>query len=331
MRDHWITADGLMIHAVTWEPSPRGFGVARPESSRSSDAKQPDPLLLVHGLGANTVTWEPVAQQLADATGARVTAIDLPGFGRTPVGEGGATVGRAGRLVSAVLEQRGPAVVFGNSMGGSIAVGVAARRPDLVRKLVLVDPAVPRVASIRDSWVVTMRFSPMLVEWLGRLVIAARLRALGPEGLVDANLDWSVSDTSRVDPELRNKLIALADERNNQPETVIAYSNAARSLIRYLWHTMAADIAEVRCPTLVVQGALDRLVPLSSITALGERRPDFTIEVLDDTGHAPQIETPDRFLAVVVPWLHRLASRNRNSSGFATPNSSAIAPAAGGG
>ncbi|MGH9027421.1 MAG: alpha/beta fold hydrolase, partial [Acidimicrobiia bacterium] len=102
MRDHWITADGLMVHAVTWDPPPptRRAGVTPGAVGDRGNAKAPDPLLLVHGLGANTVTWEPVGQPLADRTGAPVTAIDLPGFGRTPLGEGGATVGRAGRLVT---------------------------------------------------------------------------------------------------------------------------------------------------------------------------------------------------------------------------------------
>jgi pimeloyl-ACP methyl ester carboxylesterase len=331
MHDHWICADGILAHAVTWDPPAHPFGVAPGPIRARGDAKQPDPLLLLHGLGANTITWEPVAGALAERTGASVTAIDLPGFGRTPIRECGGTVGRGGRLVISLLEETGPAVLVGNSMGGAISVGVAARRPDLVRGLVLVDPAVPRVGSWRDTWVVTMRFSPLLVDWMGRLVITARTRTLGPQALVDANLDWSVSDRNRVDPEIRRRLIALASERHGQRDTVMAYSHAARSLIRYLWHHMPADLAAIECPTLIVHGALDRLVPLSSIKALAEKRPDFTLEVLDDVAHAPQLEAPDRFLDVVVPWLTAPpdASAFQDGASITSGDAKTITPAAG--
>jgi pimeloyl-ACP methyl ester carboxylesterase len=196
---------------------------------------------------------------------------------------------------------------------------------------VLVDPAVPRSAGWRDTWVVTMRFSPLLVEWMGQLVIAARIRTLGAEALVDANLDWSVSDRNRVDPEIRRRLIELATQRQGQNQTVTAYSHAARSLIRYLWHRMPADLAAIECPTLIGHGALDRLVPLSSINALVDKRSDFTLEVLDDVAHAPQLEAPDRFVDVVVPWLTASSDALASQDGALTTSGDAkvITPAAG--
>jgi len=59
----------------------------------------------------------------------------------------------------------------------------------------------------------------------------------------------------------------------------------------------------VQCPTLIVHGVLDRLVPVSSARAVAARHPEFALEVIDDCGHAPQLEVPDQFLAAVVPWL----------------------------
>jgi pimeloyl-ACP methyl ester carboxylesterase len=93
---------------------------------------------------------------------------------------------------------------------------------------------------------------------------------------------------------------------------------------------MPADLEAVRCPTLVVHGDLDRLVPLASVDALRELRPDFTIEIFDDVGHAPQLEVPERFMDIVGPWLRaqtRLASENAvlGTSGDAK----AVWPAAG--
>jgi pimeloyl-ACP methyl ester carboxylesterase len=54
---------------------------------------------------------------------------------------------------------------------------------------------------------------------------------------------------------------------------------------------------------LIIHGDRDRLVPLAAARALAARRPEFTLEVIDDCGHTPQMEVPDQFLAAAVPWL----------------------------
>jgi pimeloyl-ACP methyl ester carboxylesterase len=66
---------------------------------------------------------------------------------------------------------------------------------------------------------------------------------------------------------------------------------------------MRADEARVAAPTLIVHGARDRLVPVAAARALAARRPEFTLEVIDDCGHVPQLEVPDQFLAAATPWL----------------------------
>ena len=102
-------------------------------------------MLLIHGLGANTVSWLPVGQALANRHHAPVVALDLAGFGYTRAEGTVATLNRNAELVIAALEEIGPAVVVGNSMGGSITVKVTARRPDLVDSMILVNPAVKPV------------------------------------------------------------------------------------------------------------------------------------------------------------------------------------------
>ena len=70
VRERWVDVDGTWVHTADWEPSGPAPGAA--------------PVLLVHGLGGNTVNWELVGQPLADQIGTTVTAVDLPGFGRHP-------------------------------------------------------------------------------------------------------------------------------------------------------------------------------------------------------------------------------------------------------
>ena len=138
MRERWVDCDGAWVHTADWEPDAVVAGAA--------------PVLLVHGLGGCTVNWELVGQQLADALGTRVTAIDLPGFGRTRADTRAPTFPLYLELLAAFLEARGPALVMGNSMGGSLGVALAANHPELVTGLVLVNAALPRPRATSSSW-----------------------------------------------------------------------------------------------------------------------------------------------------------------------------------
>lgn len=284
-RERWLEAEGVRVHAVEW-----GSGESR--------------VLLVHGLGGHTLSWEPSAPGLAERLRATVTAVDLPGFGLTRVPRGRrATLGTHGRVLRALLEHGGPAIVAGNSMGGALGIGLAARHPDLVRALVLVDPALPRPAVNPSQWTVMARLAPTIVPMVGAQFLAARNRLLSPERLVDDTIGWTLCDPARLDPELRRRLVELSRTRRGFPEATTAYADSARSLFWYLARNMHADEARVGCPTLIVHGDRDRLVPAAAARALAGRRPEFRLEMIDDCGHAPQMEVPNQFLAAVVPWL----------------------------
>jgi pimeloyl-ACP methyl ester carboxylesterase len=298
VRERWIDVDGLSVHAVEWSPTPaeQGNGPG-------------GPVLLVHGLGASTVSWELVGGGLAETLRVDVAAVDLGGFGLTRLPRGRrATVGANGRLLRALLDDgRGPAVIVGNSMGGAIGVGLAARHPELVRALVLVDPALPGGGGGPPPWQVMARFVPLMVPQVGGRVAGLRTRRLGPTRLVDTTLEWTLAHPERLDAGLRDRLIARATERSAFPEVPAAYAEAARSLFVYMQRRLGADLRRVECPTLIVHGALDRLVPVAAARAAVARRPDFTLEVVDDCGHAPQLEMPGRFLELVTPWLAAVA------------------------
>ena len=101
------------------------------------------PILLIHGLGGSHVNWSAVGDTLAQHGSVR--AIDLIGFGYTPPEGRSSAVDAQRDLVIDYLRNHveGPAVVVGNSMGGLVALRVAAAAPELVDRLVLVDPALP--------------------------------------------------------------------------------------------------------------------------------------------------------------------------------------------
>ncbi|MGH8982267.1 MAG: alpha/beta fold hydrolase [Acidimicrobiia bacterium] len=282
----WFDVDGALVHAMQW-----------------GDRAKNRQVLLVHGLGASTLSWMPIGARLATALDATVTAVDLPGFGLTRLPPGRtAGLSENGRVVRDLLgHYLGPATVVGNSMGGALGVGLAARHPELVASLVLVDPALPSRGA--PPWRLMARFAPLMMPALGQRFIGYRARTLGPAGLVDSTLEWSIARPERLDPALRTQMVELATARLAFPEAGPAYADAARALFFYLQGRMPADLARVQCPTLIVHGELDRLVPVAAARAAAARRPDFTLQVIHDCGHAPQIELPDPFLEVVTPWL----------------------------
>ena len=282
----------MRVNATRWTPSADG------ELNGTR-------VLLVHGLGANTLSWEPIGQPLADTLGANVTAVDLIGFGRTRAPGQPATVATNRRLVTAILEELGPSTVIGNSMGAAIGVGVTARRPDLVTQLVMVNPALPHTRpGVRDVWRLA-RFAPVMLAPVGRHFVGTRARVLGPQRLVDASLQWSLHDPSRLDPDLRLRLIALAAERYDYPEAPMAYAEAARSMLLYLARGLHDDLALAapQRPTLLLHGEHDRLVNVDAARDVAARHDHVDLHVMEGVGHAPQLEDPERLVRIISGWL----------------------------
>jgi pimeloyl-ACP methyl ester carboxylesterase len=290
-HERWIDADGLFVHTLEWDGSARNGSESSP------------PVLLVHGLGGSTTNWLSVGPELAAELGASVTAVDLAGFGRTRSDGRPASLRTNGRLLEAFARDLGPFVVIGNSMGGALGVGLAARHPELVAALVLVNAAVPRPRRNRRNVVRAARFAAMGVPRIGRPIMEGRARALGPERLVDQTLRVVMNRTDRLDPAVRAEMVSQAMERVGYAESSGAYAEAAGSLFRYLAQPMRDDLGAVHAPTLLIHGTEDRLVPVSFARAVAERRPEWQLEVFDDCGHVPMLEHPDRFVRAVVAWL----------------------------
>lgn len=263
------------------------------------------PIVLVHGLGGSHLNWLPVGTRLA-AHG-RVIAVDLAGHGRTPSLGRSASVGANRRLLGRFLEAvaRAPSVLVGNSMGGYLAMAEAAAEPEKVASLVLVDPAVPNTR-IRtwDPYVVSL-FAAYALPGAGAALVRWRARR-GPEQLVRDMLALCCADASRVPQEAVRAHVELARERLGLgPAVGRDFLAAQRSLMARLFRRRPfyAMVAGIRARALIVQGASDRLVRLEAARELAAARPDWRLEVLEGVGHVPQLETPERFLAAVEPWL----------------------------
>jgi len=98
VRERWVDCDGTWVHTADWQPADPAPGAA--------------PILLVHGLGGCTVNWELVGQSLADELGTGVTAVDLPGFGRTRADTHAPLFPRYVELLAAFLDGHPPTIVM---------------------------------------------------------------------------------------------------------------------------------------------------------------------------------------------------------------------------
>lgn len=263
------------------------------------------PLVMVHGLGGNSLNWMAVGPALA--RNHHTYALDLAGFGRTPLFHRSAAVGANQALVHRFIHEviGEPVILMGNSMGGHISILEAAQHPGWINALVLVDPAVPGVHITRpDPRMIGMGIA-LSIPGLAQSYMERRLRVLGPDGLVRETMELVAADPKRVSPDVIEAHVALAKERSLLGrQNYRAFLQATRSLaLRMADPRFWTKVRLIQAPTLVIHGDLDRLVPLSAVRELVRRRPDWTLKVFDGVGHVPMMETPEQFLSVATDWM----------------------------
>lgn len=260
-------------------------------------------LVCVHGLGGSALNWMAVAPALARRH--RVLAPDLRGFGRTPPGRGARLTDNLELVDRFLREVAGaPAILVGNSMGGLLAVMQAIRHPDTVKRLLLVDPALPWRRRRRVDREMSALFGFLLLPWLAERQLRRRGRLWGAERTVAAVLAITCADPSRVPPEVVAAHVELERERLAAGGGERALVQAARSLLWLLEVRpgLARMYGQVEAPVLLVQGDRDRLVPVEVSQAIA-RRHGWRIAVLEGVGHVPMLEAPDSFLGATLEWL----------------------------
>lgn len=277
------------VHWVRWDGPSTGGG---------------EPMVLVHGLGGSHLNWVGVGAAWAQER--TVYAVDLPGFGLSPGHPRDTAVAANAATLARFVEEvvGGPAVVVGNSMGAMVSALTASARPDLVTRLVLIDPALPLVRLHRDR-TVAGRFALFALPYVGEAAMRHSRRTMAPEALAAQLLDLCFADRSRVDPQMVAKSAALARARAGQSGIDESFLRAARSLLRRL--TVRGSywgmLGRLSQPVLLVHGEADRLVDVASAREAGRRFPRWEVHVLPGVGHTPQLETPQEVAGLVTRWL----------------------------
>lgn len=259
---------------------------------------------MVHGLGGSALNWMAVGHEIAGSYHA--LALDLAGFGQTPLFGRSATVGaNAGLVHDFITKVVGePVALMGNSMGGHIAILEAAGNPGWIDTCVLVDAAVagPRVGQAEPAMLGTL--AALSIPGLGATLLGRRIRALDAEALTRRAFEIVCADPSRLDPEVVEAHVRLTREREHLgPQNARAFIQAFRSTgFRMANPRFWARVAKIQAPTLIVHGSLDRVIPPAAGRELHRRRPDWELKILEGVGHVPMLETPDLFMETLRSW-----------------------------
>jgi pimeloyl-ACP methyl ester carboxylesterase len=280
----------------------------RDTPSTSDDA---EPALYVHGLGGSAQNWTDLAGLLAPRLDGQ--AIDLPGFGLSPPGRSYSVPAFADRVIRYVEHSgRGPVHLFGNSLGGAIAVRVAGLRPDLVRTLTLISPAMPFLDPRRSA---QGRMLPLLaVPMAGRLT-NRYLTQIAPEEMARQVMETCVADTSRICEQRRQEAVEEIRLRYTLGHYAQAYLGTLRGLVSEfvraylpgagsLWRI--AGLIDV--PTLVIGGMHDKLVDFRVVPQVARIIPDSRLLLLPGVGHVAQLEVPRLVARATVAMLDELAA-----------------------
>jgi pimeloyl-ACP methyl ester carboxylesterase len=260
----------------------------------------------VHGLGGSSNNWTELAGALSGRC--RGLAVDLPGFGRTPPpGSGDYRPAAHAAVVTAYLEDlqragHGPVHLLGNSLGGAVSLLVAAARPDLVRTLTLVSPAMPDLRPL-PSRLGGGRAALALLPLLGGRARAEQ-DARSPRERLARTMALCHADPERVGPLAFAMAAEEAEERAGLAWAPAALHRSFTGLVgtwlapppRSLW----SAAARVTAPTLVVWGEADRLVGVGRAARTAATLPAGRLLRLPGVGHVAQIERPETVARAVL-------------------------------
>ncbi|WP_369225259.1 alpha/beta fold hydrolase [Streptomyces sp. R39] len=251
------------------------------------------PALYIHGLGGSSQNWSQLMERLEDVVDGE--AVDLPGFGDSPPPDDGnySVTGHA-RAVIRYLDAsgRGPVHLFGNSLGGAVATRVAAARPDLVRTLTLVSPALPELRVQRTAVPTVLLGLPgvagLLTRTTGKWTAEQRVRGV---------LALCYGDPGRVTPEAFQHAVEELERRLRLPYFWDAMARSARGIVNAYTlggqHGLWRQAERVLAPTLLIYGGRDQLVGYRMAHKAARSFRYSRLLSMPDAGHVAMMEYPE--------------------------------------
>jgi pimeloyl-[acyl-carrier protein] methyl ester esterase len=238
------------------------------------------PLCLLHGWALNSHVWDQVTESLQQHY--QVNQIDLPGHGKSsPPASGEYTLDSLTAEISKLMEQN--TTLVGWSLGGLIAMNIAARHPGLVKKLILVASSPQFTASSDWDHAVGKSVFDGFSTDLGKNYRKTILRFLAIQTL-------GCEQNKPAIRKLREKVFI-----NGEP-----HLDSLEKGLRILKNSnLRQTIATIRCPTLIILGEKDTLVPKESGLDTQSLISNSQLSIVTGAGHAPFLSHPADFINLV--------------------------------
>jgi pimeloyl-ACP methyl ester carboxylesterase len=236
-KSHDVTLEGYRVHY-------REMGTGKP-------------LVLVHGLGGNSLDWAPVMKTYAKA-GYHVYAPDLLGFGKSQKPDIAYSISQQEQLVDAFMQSQGiqQADVIGWSMGGWIALKFTLDHPEKVRRLVVNDSA-------------------------GIFFHAA----FSPDVFVPKNVQEVQTLYSLLEPKAHPMPAFIAKDASRRMRANGWVVQRALASMLSMQDLLDGKLSGIKQPVLIVWGADDNLIPVSSGYDMAKAMPQADLEVFEGCGH----------------------------------------------
>ncbi|HSS19520.1 MAG TPA: alpha/beta hydrolase [Pyrinomonadaceae bacterium] len=251
-----------------------------------------DPILFLHGLGANIFTWRSLVEPFSRDH--KVILVDFKGNGKSPkpLDSSYSVADKTNEIYQLIMEEDLiNLTLVGNSLGGGIALLLAIRltetHPGRLKRLVLIDSAADK------------RYVPFPVKVL-RSFLGPLLISLSPSSLA-ARL------TLRLCYFEANKITAEQVKAYAEPlaskEGKHAFLQTVQQCIPENTDELLSKLATLTVPTFILWGRQDKVIPLAVGEILNRAIPNSTLEVLDECGHIPQEEKPAETIALISRFL----------------------------
>lgn len=244
-----------------------------------SDSTSSPPVILIHGVGGSHLSWPPEVRRLS---GQAVYALDLPGHGKSEAPGEQSVGGYAQKAIEWMEEMEiYRAHLVGHSMGGAIALDMAAKIPNRVVGLCLLSVG-----------------APLKVP---REILESVLNPLSYKSALSKIISLSFS------PEANPRLVELVSKRLHESRPGVLKGDL-----------LACDgflesgqnmLAQIKSPVLVLTGAKDEMVPLRRVQFLASQIPNAELSVMPEAGHMIMLERPAEVASQLARFLHRRDSR----------------------
>lgn len=245
-------------------------------------------LVLLHGWGMSSAIWDSLLPALTQSF--YVTVIDLPGLGRSE-GSDDITLESMARQVAAVVEH--PACWLGWSLGGMLAIQVAALFPEKVSALISVasNPCFVQ----KEGWSSAM--DPTVYRQFKAAV------EVSPDKTLTRFAMLQIQGGEAAKTILKQIKTVLA---SSQPSHLIA-------TLALLENDLRGPLSQLRCPVLHIYGEADGLVPVSTLSAVSGLNPDHQLVCFEGAGHLPFLSSPDAFLQTLQAFTQTfMQTHNKN-------------------